>query len=461
MDDLRAVTLEQQVLGSILSLNAFYSVNLCEDDFCSLENQTIFKAIARRARAGQELDFQLLFEDMRVHNEIDKAGGVQYVLQVLKDGFCSISLVEAVQKLREYSLRRKLLFLAPALEKMARQTEEPIEDLLADIQTQVMSLAQDPEGQHRGMDEIYDAYKARKEEVERGRIYKIPTGFKSLDRLLDGGVEDGQFIVVAARPSMGKTAFGLRLSANMGKHGKYVLFMSLEQTEEKIIDRLVAAEGGINSSDLHSKEGLRANWESLMGALESLRNSRLILDARAGATVANIATRARQLHAKGMLDAIVIDYLQLIKPRAGERAGTPREQVVAGIADDLFALAHSLHVPVIALAQTNRATESRQDKRPVLTDIRESDKIVMDADVVIALHREEYYAKERTPDHMRGIVDVLVLKNRDGRIGTVNLHFLPEQVDFCELSETELMMASGRPLSKKESRDVESITEDA
>lgn len=461
-DVLRSLELERQVLAGLLNRDNFFRVELVPDDFSAQENRRIFSAIERRAKAGKELDLSLVVEDMREHGELLEHGEpgdgcpISYVLRTLENAFCSISLSEGAAKLREYAIRRKLKDYSTFTLQRAGDLETSVEDVLSDAQRDILAISS---GQISGatLSSQYNSYFSRKSDILRGRVYKIPTGFDSLDKLLDGGLENGQFVVIPARPSMGKTAFGLRIAAQMARKGRRVLFMSLEQTFDKIVDRLIAAEGVIKSSALQSKEGLQEVWDRYRETLELVKRLPIEIDARASATVAHIAAKARKMQADGKLDAVVIDYLQLIKGRAGLKPNTPREQVVAGVADDLFALAHSLNVPVIALAQTNRATDSRQDKRPILADIRETDRIAMNADIVIALHRDEYYMRDETPAHKKGVADVLILKNRDGRVGTCYLGFLPEYVTFAELPPERLMLVSGRTLTSKEAARVNAL----
>lgn len=447
--DIAALELEKQVLGSLLNRDRFFSVDLQEDDFSSLSHQTIFRAIARRAAAGSGMDIPLLIDDLREHGELERAGDVVYILSVLQEGFPAPSLEEAARRLRDYATRRKLLDIQTFIQQRTGQLEEPVENVLEDIQRQVLELSCHQGRQVKTMRELLDDYREHKKAVRDGRIFRLSTGYPSLDGLLDGGFERGQFIVIAARSNMGKTALALRIAANMAECGKCPLFLSMESTANKLIDRLIASKAGISASELQTREGLARNWDAFGGALAAMANTRLVLDVRDSARVSDISIRARQLQAEGRLDAVFIDYLQLIRPRAGERSSAPREQVIAGIADDLLSLAHRLDVPVIALAQTNRATESRQDKRPILADIRESDRIAQNADIVLSLHREEYYLREQTPPHKRGITDILVLKNRDGRMGTAYLNFMPETVDFFELSDGQRAKIGGLPLNDK------------
>lgn len=451
-----APSLEQEILGAIARSNLFYSVGLCEDDFSSTANQTIFKAIARRAAEGKDLNDLLVIEDMRVNEELERGGGVSYIMQVLQGGAGSESLQDIADILKSYSTRRKLRDVEMILHNRLHSTDFT-EDILADIQTDIASIMQGSSHQRKSMGDMLLDYRSYKESIYNGSICKLSTGFESLDKMLDGGFENGQFVVIAARSSMGKTALSLRIAANMAKQGKHPLFLTMESTGNKLIDRLVSSETGISVSELQDKNGLSKHWSELDEALRTLEKATLTLDVRDKARVSDIAARARQLQSQGHLDAVFVDYLQLIKPRTGERAGTPREQIIASIADDLLAMAHSLNVPVIALAQTNRATETRQDKRPMLSDIRESDRIAQNADIVLSLHREEYYKKDETPLHKRGVTDILVLKNRDGKVGTAYLNFNPETVDFYELTPTQKMKVSAEALNRKESALADSM----
>ncbi|EIA19354.1 replicative DNA helicase [Listeria fleischmannii subsp. coloradonensis] len=262
----------------------------------------------------------------------------------------------------------------------------------------------------------------------KGDITGIPTGFKELDKMT-AGFQRNDLIIVAARPSVGKTAFALNIAQNVAtKTDENVAIFSLEMGAEQLVMRMLCAEGNINAQNLRTGSLTSEDWQKLTIAMGTLSNSGIFIDDTPGVRVNEIRSKCRRLKQESGLGMIVIDYLQLIQ--GSGRGGENRQQEVSEISRSLKALARELEVPVIALSQLSRSVEQRQDKRPMMSDIRESGSIEQDADIVAFLYREDYYDREGEND---GTIEILIAKQRNGPVGDVKLAFVKEYNKFVNL----------------------------
>jgi replicative DNA helicase len=263
----------------------------------------------------------------------------------------------------------------------------------------------------------------------RDRMMGVPTGFTQLDKLL-GGLQESDLIILAGRPGMGKTSFGLTIAQHSAKHyDARVAVFSLEMSKEQLVQRLLSMETGIDSHRLRLGDILEDEWTILMEAANQLSSTAVYIDDTPAASVNEIRTKARRLHAEFDIDLIMVDYMQLMSGQSGMRTEN-RQQEISYISRSLKALARELNVPVLALSQLSRAVESRADKRPMLSDLRESGSIEQDADVVLFIYREDYYIEDTDREN---IADVLVAKHRHGTTGTVSLYFQKELTQFHDL----------------------------
>lgn len=262
----------------------------------------------------------------------------------------------------------------------------------------------------------------------RGEILGVPTGFKLLDKML-GGLQRSDLIILAARPGVGKTSMAISLAQNAArKYGKRVAVFSLEMSNEQLVQRMLSAETGIDSQRLRLGEIQgEEEWHKLMEAAGALSDAPIFIDDTPAVSAMELRTKARRLYAEHDLDLIVVDYLQLMQ---GDRRSENRVQEISAISRGLKGLARELNVPVLALSQLSRAVETRQDKRPILSDLRESGSIEQDADVVLFIYREEMYNEET---EKQNIADVIVAKHRNGPTGSVSLFFRKELTQFRDL----------------------------
>ena len=262
----------------------------------------------------------------------------------------------------------------------------------------------------------------------KGGLTGLSSGFKDLDKLT-AGLQKSDLILVAARPSMGKTAFTLNIASYVGLHGGNVAFFSLEMSKEQLMQRMLCSEGGIDASRLRTGQLDEVEWNKLVGVADRMSRAPIYIDDTAGITVMELRSKARRLKAEHGLDLIIIDYLQLMQGRTSKNSDN-RQQEISEISRSLKALARELDVPVIALSQLSRSVESRQIKKPMLSDLRESGSLEQDADIVMFLYREDYYDKDT---ENKNITEIIVAKHRNGPVDSVQLFFQKEYTKFRDL----------------------------
>jgi replicative DNA helicase len=262
----------------------------------------------------------------------------------------------------------------------------------------------------------------------KGGLTGISSGFKDLDKLTSG-LQKSDLILVAARPSMGKTAFTLNIAAYCGLHDCKVAFFSLEMSKEQLMQRMMCSEGGIDATRLRTGQLDEGEWNKLVETADRLSRAPIFIDDTAGITVMDLRSKARRLKAEHGLDLIIIDYLQLMQGRASKNSDN-RQQEISEISRSLKALARELDVPVIALSQLSRSVESRQVKKPMLSDLRESGSLEQDADIVMFLYREDYYDKDT---ENKNITEIIVAKHRNGPVDSIQLFFQKEYTKFRDL----------------------------
>ena len=309
-----------------------------------------------------------------------------------------------------------------------------MEEILDKAQAQILSIAsaKDTKTFSSIKELLLNAFqRVKKLHESKGGLTRLSTGFRDLDKLTYG-LTPSDFIIVAARSSMGKTAFALNIATHVAlRQQKSVAFFSLEMSEEQLTQRLLCAGTGIDSGRMQTGNLEDGDWDRMIKAGDRLSQAQLHIDDTASISVMELRTKARRLKADQGLDLIVIDYLQLMQGKSESRDGN-RQQEISGISRSLKALARELKIPVIALSQLSRSVESRPVKKPLMSDLRESGSLEQDADLVMLLYREDYY-EEDTPD--KNIAEVIVAKHRNGPVGTVRLFFQKEFTRFMELVE--------------------------
>jgi len=442
-----SVAAERAVLGSILLDNQHYyeaSEVLGADDFFLESHRRIYGRIRDLMEASKLADILTVSEELRTQQHLESVGGIGYVVS-LTDGVPHRTSIEHyVRIVREKSLLRRLINIADASTVRAREQSDPVEDIIGEIETAILqlsessvttgfkSLAQVVKSSFGSIDELY----------QRGQeVTGLPTGYPAFDRMTSG-LQPSDLVIIAARPSMGKTAFAINIAENAAvNHNKLVGIFSLEMSAESLLLRMLASNSSVDSQRLRTGFIGKDELSKLARGLGRLVEAPIFLDDSPAIQLHEMRAKARRLkHSEGRLDLIIVDYLQLI---SGTPVGTKRfenrTQEVSAISRGLKALAKELRVPVIAVSQLSRAPESRggNDRRPQLSDLRESGSIEQDADVVAFLFREEYYMKpdEAKAQGLDGIAELIIGKQRNGPTGTIRLAFRKNFTRFDTLAD--------------------------
>lgn len=414
---------EQAVIGILLSHPAGFD-DLAElldhTDFFDYHHAAVFSVIADMINAGKTVDLITVAERLG-DTKLAEIGGLMYLTQIIQGYPSKSGLKKYAEIVKEKSRLRKLAAIfndgAAACFEPAPQAAGEIAAVaeLELMRTADASLSE-PQPLSSILTEAIDYIE------KRGTVSGLQTGFIDLDQMT-GGLEDGDLIILAARPSMGKTAFAVNIADNIVKNGKSVAFFSLEMSKQQIGLRILSARSRIPMSTMRAGEQLSHDqYNGLSVATAKVSEQKMFVDDKPSVGVAYIRAKARQIKRKNGLDLIVIDYLQLMQGK-----GDNRVQEIGSISRGLKALAKELEVPIIALAQLNRGLEQRGDKRPILSDLRDSGEIEQDADIVLMLHRDDYYDKDSP---YKGMAECLIRKQRNGSLGDVLLTYLGEIMRF-------------------------------
>lgn len=427
------VEAEQAVLGAMLLSHDAVIVameKLQPRDFYRDVHRIIFEAMEHLHRENKEIDVITLPEELRRIKKLDDVGGVEYVLQLPNLVATAANIEYYANIVAEKALARNLISTCTELTTEAYDGEKEPEALLDDAERKILQLSDTKNrGDFASVGTVVEATldKITKLYENKAGLTGLPTGFRDLDRMTSG-LQPSDLILVAARPSMGKTAFTLNIAQNVGvRQHKTVAFFSLEMSQEQLVQRLLCQIAHIDSQKLRTGQlNSDEEWTRLTDACDKLYESPIYIDDTPGISVAEMRSKARRLKSEHGLDLIIVDYLQLMQGRNAES----RQQEISEISRSLKALARELKVPLIALSQLSRSVESRQDKRPMLSDLRESGALEQDADIVSFLYREDYYDKETENQH---ITEVILAKHRNGPVGSVKLYFKNEFTLFLNL----------------------------
>jgi replicative DNA helicase len=414
---------EEAVIGSVLiNPEAYYDVAafLKAEDFHIHRNQWIWEAFTRLHERRIPIDYLTVSEELNQMGQLAEAGGPAYLTALINNVPTSLHAEAYGHIVEENAIRRKMLAAANDIAKLAYQENVGVEDVMDGAEKAIFGvserrLTRDLQPIQQVLSEYYDRIDQL---ASRGdEIFGVPTGFIDLDRLLMG-LQPSDFIIVAGRPGMGKTAFMLSAAKNAAQtHKKHVAIFSLEMSNEQLVQRLIAQETGIDSQRLRTGKLSEEEWPLFTHAIEVLSDTRIFLDDTPALTPLQLRTKSRRLHLEYGLDLILVDYLQLMG--SGIRSEN-RVQEVSYISRNLKILARELNVPVLAAAQLSRAVEQRADKEPQLSDLRESGSLEQDADIVIFIHRPEMYEKDTLKQN---IAQIKVSKHRNGPVGMVELIF--------------------------------------
>lgn len=439
---------EVSVLGSILldpSLLGSVEVILEPEDFFKRAHQLIYKAMLRLSENNAIVDIVTLSSQLDAYDELDPIGGFEYLVSVSEQTPTAVNYEDYVLIVKQKSILRKLIAASQTISQMAYEEGDEIDNILAESERVILSINDKSQANHpRHIREIVsEAFEKITELGEtKQEVVGLPSGYHDLDRITTGFQPD-QLIIIAARPSVGKSAFALNIAQNVATKSKVpVVVFSLEMGAVDLVNRMLCAEGNINATNLRTGQLTNDEWASLSIAANVLRDAPLFIDETAGIKVNEIRAKCRRLKQENpQLGLIIIDYLQLIEGTGREN----RQQEVSEISRQLKKLAKELSIPVIALSQLSRGVEHRQNKRPILSDIRESGSIEQDADIVAFLYRHDYHQQdeeetEKQDDLPDNTVEVILAKNRNGARETVTLLFKKEYNKFSSVAKMPVPM---------------------
>jgi replicative DNA helicase len=431
---------EQAILGSLLLDRESWdqiSDAVQSSDFYKPSHQVVFEAIRSLYASNSPVDLITVSNFLNSEGKLDQIGGSTFLVDLVNKTVSTANLSSYAKIVKEKSLLRKLISTTSKITDRAYSEDfTDVETFMDQAENEIFTLS-DGSTQQQGLVgpmEIVKSSVIKIEELykQKSDITGLPTGFTFLDKMTSG-FQAGDLIIVAARPSMGKSAFSLNIAQHMAlRHKKTVAYFSLEMSKESLMMRLLASEARINIKDIRSGKVPDYAWPKLIQIAGQVSECKLFIDETSGISPVEIRSRVRRLKAMHGIDAIVIDYLQLMDLKQKVES---RERAVSEISKSLKSLAKELQIPVVALAQLNRGVEGRSDRRPMLSDLRESGSIEQDADVIMMLYRDDYYDKEDPEKH--GRAEVIIGKQRNGPTGTVKLHFEAEYGRFKD-AESEI-----------------------
>ena len=436
-----SVEAEQSVLGGLLLDNSAWDRAgdlLTESDFYRYEHRLIFAAIGGLVNATKPADVVTVFEQLQSLGKSDDCGGLSYLNALAQSVPSAANLRRYAEIVRERAILRKLISASDDIATKAFNPQGmPVTQILDEAEGQIFRIGEEGSRTRQGfqsMDALVVQLLDRVNELhENGaeEVTGVRTGFYDLDRMT-AGLQPGDLIVLAARPSMGKTAFAINIGENVAiNEGLPVVIFSMEMGASQLALRMVGSIGRIDQGHLRTGALRDDEWGRLSEAVDKLGKSSIFIDESPGLTPSELRARARrQARQCGQLGLIIVDYLQLMNGSGG--AEENRATVIGEISRGLKALAKELHCPVIALSQLNRSVESRPDKRPMMSDLRESGAIEQDADVIMFIYRDEYYTKDECKEP--GIAEIIIGKQRNGPVGMVKLTFLRPITKFDNLA---------------------------
>jgi replicative DNA helicase len=422
---------EEAVLGSILiNPDAYFDVAefLQPEDFYIHRHRWIWQSFTRLQESRNPIDYLTVTEDLDQQGQLSEIGGPAYITALINNVPSSLHSEAYGRIVEDAAVRRRMIEAANDIVKLAYDEETALDSVMGDAEKAIFGVSEhrmtrDLAPIKQVLSEYYDRIGelAARDEDLRG----VPTGFVDLDILL-GGLQPSDLLIIAGRPGMGKTGFALSIAKTAAQiHKKHVAIFSLEMANEQLVQRLIAQETGIDSQRLRTGKLEESEWPIFTHAVEVMGDTKIFLDDTPGITPLQLRTKCRRLHLEFRLDLIIVDYLQLMT--GDGRRGENRVQEVSHISRQLKILARELNVPVLAAAQLSRAVEQRSDKRPVLSDLRESGSLEQDADIVMFIYRQEMYEDDPSKEN---VAEIIIAKHRNGPIGSVQLIFRKNLAKF-------------------------------
>lgn len=437
---------EQAVLGAMLidkEAIAKATELLSADDFYREAHRVIFSAMLELYNKNEAVDMVTVTEILKRDNKLEDIGGIAYITSLANVVLTAANVKYHAEIVAEKSVLRQLVRVSTEIAAMGYEANDDVGTLLDTAESRILEISN--RKKKNDFTAINDILMDSVQSIEsllqnKGGLTGLPAGFADLDKLTSG-LHPSDFIILAARPSMGKTALALNIVQNValrahkviGGEPRSVAFFSLEMSKEQLVNRMLCAEAGIDSQRLRVGEMHDEDWTHLWDACDTMSRAKIYIDDTAGITAMDMRSRARRLKAEHGLDLIVVDYLQLMQGSGKRNNSGDRQQEVSEISRSLKALARELDVPVLALSQLSRSVESRQIKRPMLSDLRESGSLEQDADIVAFLYREDYY----NPDTENKHTELIIAKHRNGPVDTVNLFFQKQFTKFVGFTKRE------------------------
>jgi replicative DNA helicase len=426
---------EQSVVGAMLIDKDAIEVAaeiVNPEDFYNRQLGTLFETMVELNREGSAVDVVTLQNRLREKNVPPQVSSVEYIGELVSAVPTSANVKYYAQIVADKSTLRKLIKVSEDTINNCYTNQEDIEGLLNDVEKDVFKITQKRSaGDFVSIDQVVMNALNSIEMASKmkGNVTGLSTGFLDLD-YKTAGFHPSELILIAARPAMGKTAFVLNIAEHMAFHdGKCIAIFSLEMSKEQLVNRLLAMESHVDSQHIRTGNMSDMDWEKLIESADVVGGSKLIIDDTPGITIQELRSKCRKYKMEFGLNLIMIDYLQLMSGGGG-KSSESRQQEISEISRSLKALARELDVPVIALSQLSRAVESRPDHRPMLSDLRESGAIEQDADMVMFIYRDDYYNKDT---EKKGVADIIIAKQRNGPIGTVELLWIPQFTKFANL----------------------------
>lgn len=431
---------EESVLGACF-LSKYALQKACEsltpDSFYDEKNGKIFAAMNALVDKKTPIDITTVTGYLKKNNQLTEIGGVEYLTEVLNFVPTASNIDYYIKNVEDASILRKLIETATDIASEGYRTDETVNEILDNSEKKILNIVKNRKSsEFRSIKDILQKTQSDLERLSehKGEVTGLATGWYDIDKLTTG-LHPNELIIIAARPAMGKTVFALNLATHAAMtQDKSVALFNLEMSAEQLAMRIISSLGQVDGFKLRTGNLMNTDWKRINEAVSQLSNTNLVMDDTPGITIGEIRAKCRRLASseKG-LALVVIDYLQLIS--GGKNYGANRQQEVSDISRSLKTLAMELQVPVIALSQLSRSVEAREDKRPIMSDLRESGSIEQDADIVAFLYRDDYYKKEARNEDNTSIVELIIGKHRNGPTATVELLFKKDTSTMLNLSK--------------------------
>ena len=431
---------EQSVLGAAF-ISKYALQKICDelesDDFYLDSHSKIFDALSELNAEGKPIDITIVTNKLETNKTLSSVGNIEYLVEIINSVPSASNVDYYINIVHEKAILRRLINVSNDIANESMIENGNVNDILESAEMKILNVAKTRKSSefHKIQDVVFKAQEnLEKLSNQRGEITGLPTGFYEIDKLTSG-LHENEFIIIAARPAMGKTAFALNVATNIAKStDKAVALFNLEMNAEQLVNRMFASVA--QGSKLRTGRLDNNDWRKLSEGISQLADTHIYIDDTPGITIGEIRSKCRRLStSKEGLGIVIIDYLQLISG-SSKYAGN-RQQEVSEISRSLKMMALELGVPVIALAQLSRAVEGRDDKRPIMSDLRESGSIEQDADIVAFLYRDDYYNKEARMDGNISISEFIVAKHRNGPTATIELLFKKNTSTFSNYSKEE------------------------